>query len=113
MSKNYAALAQQIIAAIGGADNVAAVTHCMTRLRFVVKDKTRIDTPALKAIDGVLGVVHSGEQCQVIIGNEVAKAYQAVLALGMPGAAAVTLLAMLGAVAVARRVADQRGEQTG
>ncbi len=36
MSKNYAALAQQIVAAIGGVDNVAAVTHCMTRLRFVV-----------------------------------------------------------------------------
>ena len=44
MSKNYAALAQQIIAAIGGADNVAAVTHCMTRLRFVVKDNERVDS---------------------------------------------------------------------
>lgn len=88
MPKNYAEISHAIVAALGGTGNIETVTHCMTRLRFVVKDKTRIDTPALKAIDGVLGVVHSGEQCQVIIGNEVAKAYQAVLALGMPGAAA-------------------------
>ncbi|MDQ7099106.1 MULTISPECIES: PTS cellobiose/arbutin/salicin transporter subunit IIBC [unclassified Serratia (in: enterobacteria)] len=88
MPKNYAEISHAIVAALGGAGNIEAVTHCMTRLRFVVKDKTRIDTPALKAIDGVLGVVHRGEQCQVIIGNEVAKAYQAVLTLGMPGAAA-------------------------
>ncbi len=44
MSKNYAALAQQIVAAIGGVDNVAAVTHCMTRLRFVVKDDEQVDS---------------------------------------------------------------------
>lgn len=88
MPKNYAEISHAIVAALGGTGNIEAVTHCMTRLRFVVKDKAQIDTPALKAIDGVLGVVHSGEQCQVIIGNEVAKAYQAVLALGMPGAAA-------------------------
>ncbi|EMH5181216.1 PTS cellobiose/arbutin/salicin transporter subunit IIBC [Serratia marcescens] len=88
MPKNYAEISHAIVAALGGTGNIEAMTHCMTRLRFVVKDKTQIDTPALKAIDGVLGVVHNGEQCQVIIGNEVAKAYQAVLALGMPGAAA-------------------------
>ena len=86
MPKNYAEISHAIVAALGGTGNIEAVTHCMTRLRFVVKDKARIDTPALKAINGVLGVVHSGEQCQVIIGNEVAKAYQAVLALGMPAA---------------------------
>jgi PTS system arbutin/cellobiose/salicin-specific IIC component len=86
MPKNYAETSPAIVKALGGLANIEAVTHCMTRLRFVVKDKALIDTPALKAIDGVLGVVHSGEQCQVIIGNEVSKAYQAVLALGMPGA---------------------------
>ncbi|CAI0977996.1 PTS cellobiose/arbutin/salicin transporter subunit IIBC [Serratia quinivorans] len=86
MPKNYAEISPAIVKALGGLTNIEAVTHCMTRLRFVVKDKALIDTPALKAINGVLGVVHSGEQCQVIIGNEVSKAYQAVLALGMPGA---------------------------
>ena len=57
MSKNYAALAQQIVAAIGGVDNVAAVTHCMTRLRFVVKDDEQVDSSTLKGLAGVLGVV--------------------------------------------------------
>lgn len=71
MSKNYAALAQQVVAAIGGADNVAAVTHCMTRLRFVVKDNERVDSATLKGLKGVLGVVRSDNQCQVIIGNTV------------------------------------------
>ena len=55
MSKNYAALAQQIVAAIGGVDNVAAVTHCMTRLRFVVKDDEQVDSSTLKGLAGVLG----------------------------------------------------------
>lgn len=73
MSKNYAALAQQIIAAIGGADNVAAVTHCMTRLRFVVKDNERVDSATLKGLKGVLGVVRSDNQCQVIVGNTVSR----------------------------------------
>ena len=76
MSKNYAALAQQIIAAIGGADNVAAVTHCMTRLRFVVKDNERVDSATLKGLKGVLGVVRSDNQCQVIVGNTVSQAYR-------------------------------------
>ena len=62
MSKNYAALANQILTALGGADNVVAVTHCMTRLRFVVKDNQRVDAPALKALQG--GVVRSDNQCR-------------------------------------------------
>ncbi len=64
MSKNYAALAQQIVAAIGGVDNVAAVTHCMTRLRFVVKDDEQVDSSTLKGLAGVLGVVRSDNQCR-------------------------------------------------
>ncbi|VDR25197.1 PTS system EIIBC component SA0186 [Raoultella terrigena] len=56
MSKNYAALAQQIVSAIGGVENVTAVTHCMTRLRFVVKDNARVDSATLKGLKGVLGV---------------------------------------------------------
>ncbi len=39
MAKNYAALARSVIAALGGVDNISAVTHCMTRLRFVIKDE--------------------------------------------------------------------------
>ena len=57
MAKNYAALARSVIAALGGVDNISAVTHCMTRLRFVIKDDQLIDSPTLKTISGVLGVV--------------------------------------------------------
>lgn len=84
MSKNYAALAQQIVAALGGVDNVVAVTHCMTRLRFVVKDNEQVDSPTLKGLTGVLGVVRSDNQCQVIIGNTVSQAYREVVNL-LPG----------------------------
>ncbi|MCH7369793.1 MULTISPECIES: PTS cellobiose/arbutin/salicin transporter subunit IIBC [Aeromonas] len=80
MSKNYAALASAVVNALGGADNIVAVTHCMTRLRFVLKDSSRLDNPALKATTGVLGVVNNDNQCQVIIGNMVSHAYREVLA---------------------------------
>lgn len=81
MAKNYAAVSQSIVDAIGGAGNVRAVTHCMTRLRFVLNDDSRVDAAQLKAISGVLGVVRSENQCQVIIGNTVSQAYAEVLKL--------------------------------
>lgn len=84
MAKNYAALARSVIAALGGVDNISAVTHCMTRLRFVIKDDALIDSPTLKTISGVLGVVRSDNQCQVIIGNTVSQAFQEVVSL-LPG----------------------------
>ncbi|EHJ5455554.1 PTS cellobiose/arbutin/salicin transporter subunit IIBC [Escherichia coli] len=84
MDKNYAALARSVIAALGGVDNISAVTHCMTRLRFVIKDDQLIDSPTLKTIPGVLGVVRSDNQCQVIIGNTVSQAFQEVVSL-LPG----------------------------
>jgi phosphotransferase system IIB component len=62
-------------------DNIAAVTHCMTRLRFVVKDDARVDSAALKGLSGVLGVVRSDNQCQVIIGNTVSPGYREVVNL--------------------------------
>ncbi|MCD8670936.1 PTS transporter subunit EIIC, partial [Klebsiella pneumoniae] len=68
----------------GGVDNVAAVTHCMTRLRFVVKDDEQVDSSTLKGLAGVLGVVRSDNQCQVIIGNTVSQAYREVVNL-LPG----------------------------
>jgi len=84
---NYAEVSRAIVDALGGLTNIEAVTHCMTRLRFVLKDQTQVDYPRLKAITGVMGVVHNDTQYQVIIGNNVSQAYQAVLELGSPGAA--------------------------
>ena len=82
MAKDYAVITKAIVDNIGGADNIASVTHCMTRLRFVLKDEGKVDAAAVKAIDGVMGVVQQGGQFQVIIGNNVGKAYQEVLKLG-------------------------------
>ncbi|UMG82177.1 PTS transporter subunit EIIB [Klebsiella pneumoniae] len=49
--------ASVIVAALGGVDNISAVTHCMTRLRFVIKDDALIDSPTLKiSLAGVLGI---------------------------------------------------------
>ncbi|WP_435946285.1 PTS cellobiose/arbutin/salicin transporter subunit IIBC [Dryocola sp. BD586] len=88
MSKNYAAVARSIVDALGGASNIAAVTHCMTRLRFVLNDDSVVDAGKLKAISGVLGVVRNENQCQVIIGNTVSQAYAEVLKLLPAGAIA-------------------------
>ena len=81
MAKNYAALANDVVSALGGKDNIVAVTHCMTRLRFVLKDETLTDAARLKSISGVLGVVRNDNQCQVIIGNTVSQAYREVISL--------------------------------
>lgn len=70
MSKDYQPLAKQIIAIIG-AENVESVTHCQTRLRFVVKDPKQIDKTALENLDGVKGVFFGSGQYQVIIGTGV------------------------------------------
>ncbi|WP_208950834.1 PTS cellobiose/arbutin/salicin transporter subunit IIBC [Rahnella sp. ChDrAdgB13] len=81
MAKNFAAISRSIVDAIGGAGNVVAVTHCMTRLRFVLNDESVVDAAALKSITGVMGVVRNEKQCQVIIGNNVSQAYAEVLKL--------------------------------
>ncbi len=87
MAKDYAAAAKKIVEHIGGVDNIASVTHCMTRLRFVLNDENMVNDDAVKGIDGVIGVVKQGGQYQIIIGNHVETAYQEVLKLGNFGEA--------------------------
>jgi glucose-like phosphotransferase system IIB component len=82
MAKDYAAISKKIVENIGGVENIASVTHCMTRLRFVVKDEGKINDAAVKATDGVMGVVNQGGQYQIIIGNHVEEAYNEVLKMG-------------------------------
>ncbi|TCV95208.1 PTS cellobiose/arbutin/salicin transporter subunit IIBC [Biostraticola tofi] len=82
MAKDYAPISRAIVENLGGISNIAAVTHCMTRLRFVVKDPSLINVAALKTVDGVMGVVHNDDKCQVIIGNNVSYAYKEVLKQG-------------------------------
>lgn len=79
---DYAETAKGVLAAIGGAGNVTHATHCVTRLRFNVRDKEQVDREAAKDVPGVLGEQFSGEQYQVIIGATVAKVYEEVCAQG-------------------------------
>lgn len=71
-------LADIIIENIGGEQNIAGFTHCATRLRFTLKNESKVDEKALKNTNGVLGIARSGGQFQIIIGNEVPKAYAAI-----------------------------------
>lgn len=71
----YKKFNQQIIKLIGGKDNVQAVVHCMTRLRFTLKDRTKADTEAIKNLDGVIDVVSNNVAYQIIIGTHVTDVY--------------------------------------
>lgn len=75
-------IAQDVLAAVGGKDNVSFVVHCMTRLRFNLKDRSSVDEAAVRAVDGVIGVQETGGQFQVIIGQNVPKVYDEICALG-------------------------------
>lgn len=73
-------LAGQILKEVGGKENIKEMFHCVTRLRFYLKDKSSVDLGKLKALDGVLGAQYQAEQLQIIIGNEVNTVYDAVIA---------------------------------
>lgn len=77
---NYQDTAHQIIDRIGGKENVLSLFHCITRLRFLLKDNDKADRAALEALDGVMGVNISGDQFQLIIGNDVEPLCKALLA---------------------------------
>jgi PTS system beta-glucosides-specific IIC component len=78
----YEKLAKDIIKNVGGKENVNSLTHCVTRLRFKLKDESKANTEVLKNMDGVVTVVQSGGQYQVVIGNHVPDVYEDVVAVG-------------------------------
>lgn len=71
----YTEFSNQIIANVGGKDNIVSAVHCMTRLRLNLKDKSLVDIDAVKKIEGALGAQFSGEQFQIIIGQHVSDVY--------------------------------------
>lgn len=79
--KNYKELASQIVDYIGGPENVDTHTHCMTHLRFTLKDDSKAQTEALKALKGVQGVIEKGGMYQVVIGTDVEQLYNEVAPL--------------------------------
>ncbi|WP_459480220.1 PTS beta-glucoside transporter subunit IIBCA [Clostridium saccharoperbutylacetonicum] len=78
----YEQLAKDIIKNVGGKENVNSLTHCVTRLRFKLKDENKANTEVLKKMDGVVTVVKSGGQYQVVIGNHVPDVFADVMAVG-------------------------------
>ena len=81
MDKNEQ-MAKSILKAVGGTENIKAVTHCMTRLRLSLKDDKIPVDDEIKNIDGVIGVNRTETQFQIIIGPSVAKVYEAVCKQG-------------------------------
>lgn len=73
---NYQELGSKILTLVGGKENVIGLTHCATRLRFNLKDESKAQTDTLKKTPGVLGVVVSGGQYQIVIGNDVNHVYK-------------------------------------
>ncbi|SDJ46749.1 beta-glucoside-specific PTS transporter subunit IIABC [Salimicrobium halophilum] len=78
----YEQLARDIIANVGGKENVYSVVHCITRLRFKLKDTKKANTETLKNMEDVVTVMESGGQYQVVIGNHVPDVYHAVVEVG-------------------------------
>lgn len=79
---DYTTTVKLILTKVGGEKNVKSVTHCMTRLRFVLKDESIVNDDDVKNIKGVMGVIRSGGQYQIIIGNDVANCYKELTKLG-------------------------------
>ncbi|GER73624.1 beta-glucoside-specific PTS transporter subunit IIABC [Weizmannia acidilactici] len=75
-------LAKDILALVGGKENINNVFHCVTRLRFKLKDESIAKTEELKDLDGVVTVMKSGGQYQVVIGNHVPDVYATLLKVG-------------------------------
>jgi beta-glucoside PTS system EIICBA component len=74
-------LAESIIELVGGKENIISLVHCATRLRFALKDESKADAEAIKKQVGVITVVQSGGQFQVVIGNNVADVFSDIMAL--------------------------------
>lgn len=81
MSK-FEEMAKEIVTGVGGVKNIDAVTNCMTRLRFTLKDVKKADENALKNVQGVQGVVNKNGQFQVVIGTSVPEVCAEIKKLG-------------------------------
>ena len=73
---DYKQLAKDILALVGGEENVDNVIHCITRLRFYLKDESKADKDKLEGLSGVMGIVEANNQFQVIVGQAVDDIYK-------------------------------------
>ena len=84
MKKDYSKSAEKLIEAMGGKENIKKVFHCMTRLRFYVKDKNKINETDIKNLPEISGVNWYQDQFQVIAGNHVNDMYEELIKKGIP-----------------------------
>lgn len=82
---SYNGLAKDIIRLVGGEQNVSSLVHCATRLRFKLKDHKKADKGSLENLNGVLSVVKSGGQFQVVVGSHVADVYKEITKIANVG----------------------------
>lgn len=78
---NHEQVAKKLVSEIGGKENITQCWHCITRLRITVIDKNRVNLEQLKETEGVIDAFFSGEQLQIVIGNQVAKVHEKFIAL--------------------------------
>ncbi|EAC3451173.1 PTS beta-glucoside transporter subunit IIBCA [Listeria monocytogenes] len=76
---NNSDLAKEVVKLVGGKENILSVIHCVTRLRFKLRDENLAETEKIKALKGVMTVVKSGGQYQVVIGDHVSYVYDEVI----------------------------------
>ncbi|WP_077611033.1 beta-glucoside-specific PTS transporter subunit IIABC [Clostridium sp. Marseille-P2415] len=76
---NYNQIAKDIITNVGGSENVMGLTHCFTRLRFQLKDSKKANRETIEHLEGVISVVESGGQFQVVLGTKVTKVYDVIM----------------------------------
>lgn len=80
MAGKYDDLARAILENVGGKENVNSVAHCITRVRFKLKDEGKANTEAIEKLEGVIKVMQANGQYQVVVGNKVEDVYDAVVA---------------------------------
>lgn len=68
-------IAENVLKAVGGKENVVNLAHCFTRLRFTLKDESKVDQDALRKTQGVIQLIMAGGQCQVVVGSKVDALY--------------------------------------
>ncbi len=76
---NYNQIAKDILTNVGGSGNVKGLTHCFTRLRFQLKDSKKANKETIEHLEGVISVVESGGQFQVVLGTKVNQVYDAII----------------------------------
>ncbi len=79
LEMNYNQIAKDILANVGGSGNVKGLTHCFTRLRFQLKDSKKANKETIEQLEGVISVVESGGQFQVVLGTKVNNVYDAIV----------------------------------